>query len=313
MPVAGVDLGGTNIAAAVVDDAHRIMGRARRRTPTEGPESVVRAITRLVGDLDPAPEAVGVGVPGPIREGVVQTAPNLSGWQGRVPVQAQLEAALGLPVVVDNDANVGALGEWLAGAGRGARFLLGVWLGTGIGAGLVLDGRPYTGAFGGAGEIGHVVVQRGGDLCGCGRRGCLEAYAGRAAMERIVVGHIEAGRETVLPELQAQKGKRRMTSGVWAEALERGDAVAVEVFDDAIDALGVALGGAVNLLDLDAIVVGGGVAEKLGPPLAERLERAMQEWLLVPDVDRRVVVAELGDDAGVIGAAALARERVLTA
>lgn len=311
MAVVGVDLGGTNITVALVDASGRVLDRKRPKTPRKGPEAVVRSIAKAIGKLDESPDAVGVGVPGPVRDGVVETAPNLRGWDGPVPVRDLLLELLDVPVVVDNDANVGVLGEWVAGAGRGAKFLLGVWLGTGVGGGLVLDGRPYTGAFGGAGELGHVVVQHGGERCGCGRRGCLEAYAGRAAMEARVEAQVAAGRRTLLHELRARYEKKRVTSGIWAEALAEGDPVATEVFDAAVDALGAAIGGAVNLLDLDAVVVGGGVAEKMGAPLADRLAAAVRPWLLVPDAPRRFAIAALGDDAGVIGAAMHARAHLL--
>src|SRR5690606_30891807 len=202
---------------------------------------------------------------------------------------------------------VGVVGEWVAGAGRGARFLLGVWLGTGVGGGLVLDGKPYRGAYGAAAELGHVIVQAGRALRGCGRRGCVEAYAGRANMEQVVAQRVAKGWQTSVPQIMAKAGKDRMISKVWAKALKADDPVAVAVFDEAVDALGVAIGSAINLLDLDRVVIGGGLAEKLGADLAERLAAAARPWTMVADVDRRFVVAELGDDAGVIGAAHLAR------
>ncbi|MGH3755588.1 MAG: ROK family protein, partial [Pseudonocardiaceae bacterium] len=143
-------------------------------------EAVAHAVAQLGGDV----EAVGVGVPGPVVGGVITTAPNLPGFVEPVPMAVLLSQRLGRPAAVGNDANLGTLGEWVAGAARGAGFALGVWLGTGVGGGLILDGRPYVGAFGGAGEFGHMCVRQGGALCGCGRRGCVEAYAGRARMEQ---------------------------------------------------------------------------------------------------------------------------------
>jgi glucokinase len=242
-----------------------------------------------------------------VNDGVVMSAPNLAGWTEPVPLGARLDAVLGIPVVVDNDATVGAVGEWAAGSGLGATNLLGVWLGTGVGGGLVLDGRPFRGSFGGAGEFGHVVVQREGALCGCGRRGCVEAYAGRAAMERAAGIRMAAGTPSLLTEIMAAKGKKRMTSSVWEEALERGDEIASGLIDEAVAALGVAIGSAVNLLDLDTVVIGGGLAEKLGSTLAERLADAMRPHLIVPEQPRRTAIAQLGDDSGVVGAAWVAR------
>lgn len=305
--VAGVDLGGTNITVVLLDGVD-IIDRARKRTPQEGPEAVREAIVRTVGKLDRAPEAVGVGAPGPVRDGVVMTAPNLDGWVAPVDLAGGLTDALGLPVAVDNDATVGALGEWTAGAGRGARSLLGAWIGTGVGGGLVLDGRPYRGAFGLAGEFGHMIVHRGGALCGCGRRGCVEAYAGRAALEGAAVTAAQAGRPTAMPAIQERLGKRRMTSAVWSTALAEGDALATRLFADAIDALGCAIASAVNLLDLDTVVLGGGLAEKLGGDFVEQVAAATRPRILAGAEDRRFLLAALGDDAGAIGAAAIARE-----
>jgi glucokinase len=303
---AGVDLGGTNVVAAIVDADHAVRARAKRRTPDGGPDAVVDAIVAAVGELGSPVDAVGVGAPGPVSGGVVLTAPNLAGWDEPVPLAAMLTGRLGVEVVVDNDATVGLVGEWVAGAGRGAAHLLGVWLGTGVGGGLVLDGRPYRGAYGGAGELGHLCVAPGGVVCGCGRRGCVEAYAGRAAMERRVDAAVAAGRGTVFQTLRARSGRQRLTAGVWAEALAAGDPLATEVFDEAVAALGAAVAAAVNLLDLDRVVVGGGIAEKLGQPLADRIGEAVRPGLIVPG-ERTFRVAELGDDSGVIGAAALTR------
>jgi glucokinase len=309
MRIAGVDVGGTNIVAALVDIDHTVVDRAKVKTPTGGPAEVIDAVLEAVGRLG-AIDGVGVGAPGPVNDGTVISAPNLDGWTEPVPLGARLADALGVAVLVDNDATVGAVGEWVAGAGRGATNLLGVWLGTGVGGGLVLDGRPFRGSFGGAGEFGHVVVRRGGALCGCGRRGCVEAYAGRACLERAARVRIEAGIPSALLEIMAERGKSRMTSSVWAEAIERDGEVAVGLIEEAVQALGVAIGSAINLLDLDTVVIGGGLAEKLGQRFADRIEEATRPYLLVPAAQRQTVIAELGDDSGVVGAAWVARQTV---
>lgn len=303
----GVDIGGTNIALAVVDAEHRVVRREKVRTPEGGPDAVVRAVLDGLAELGEEVGAVGVGAPGPVDDGVVLVAPNLEGWTEPVALGQQLSAALGVPVAVENDATAGAVGEWIAGAGQGARHLVGVWLGTGVGGGLVLDDRPYRGAWGAAGELGHVIVSKGGALCGCGRHGCLEAYAGRASMETALRAAIDGGEASVVPQLMREKGKTRMTSSVWAAALDAGDALTVRLLDGAVEAIAVGVASAVNLLDLDTIVIGGGLAEKLGADLVERIATAARPLLLVGDRPRRWELAALGDDAGVVGAAAVAR------
>jgi len=246
-----------------------------------------------------------------VHEGRVLTVPNLANWHEQVDLAKDLGDRLGVPVALGNDANVGLLGEWLAGAARGVRDALGLWLGTGVGGALILDGRPYLGARGAAGEIGHVVVQAGGALCTCGRRGCAEGYAGRRSMAGVASAMVEAGWHTSLFDIRDKEGKSRLTSKVWAEALDDEDPLATKLFDTAIEMIGVAVGSAVNLLDIDTIVVGGGLAEKLGQDLADRVADSASAWMLQPSPDLRFVVSELGDDAGVVGAASLGRSATM--
>lgn len=305
--VAGVDLGGTNITVGLVEDDFRVVDDTKVSTP-HGPGPVVDAIVAGVRELGADVVAVGVGAPGPVSDGVVLTAPNLPGWGGPVPLAQELQEALGLPVEVENDATAGTVGEWRAGAGRGSDHLLGVWLGTGVGGGLVLDGRPYRGASGGAGELGHVPIRLDGAQCGCGLRGCVEAYAGRASMERTVRLAAEAGRPTTMLEIAAGAGRQRLTAKVWAKALDDDDPLAVAVFGEAVAAVGAGIASAVNLLDLDRVVLGGGLTERFGKRLTGRILGATRAHLLVADKPLQVVAAELGDHSGMVGAAALARE-----
>ncbi len=309
--VAGIDIGGTNIEGALVDDDHGVGDRIKHRTPTGGPDAVIDRVVELIDALGERPSAVGVGIPGPVSDGVVSQPPNLANWPPQVELAARLRDALDVPVEVGNDANVGALGEWVAGAGRGSRFMLGVWMGTGIGGGLVLDGRPYTGAFGGAGEFGHMIVHHGGAQCGCGRRGCIEAYAGRASMERTAEIAHDGGRASALFDIRGDENKKRLTSKVWAKALDKGDDLATQLYGEAIQAVGVGVASVINLLDLDRVVVGGGLAEKLGQQLADDIADAARPFTMVPHDGRTFVVAELGDEPGIIGAAALGRAGML--
>lgn len=308
--VAGVDIGGTNITAALVDPEHTLSDASKVDTPTEGPDAVMEAVVDLVRGLDERPSAVGVGLPGPVDDGVVSHPPNLSGWEDPVDVGARLGEALDLPVAVGNDVNLAVLGEWTAGAGVGARHLLGVWMGTGVGGGLVLDGRPYNGAMGGAGEFGHMIVRAGGAQCGCGRRGCLEAYAGRANLERAALRAAAGGFETNLMAIRDDKGKDRMTSSVWVKALKEEDVLATRLFGEAVEAVAIGIASAINLLDLDRIVLGGGLAEKMGDDLVDLVETAIEPHVFLSG-DRDLVVAELEDDAGMVGAAALGRAAML--
>lgn len=314
MVTVGVDVGGTNIQVGLVDDDHTVVGRAKRPTPRKGPTSVIKVILDAIaavadGDVVDI-GAVGIGIPGAVHGGEVVQVPNLAGWDGPVDIRTPIREALGVPVVLGNDANVGLLGEWVAGAARGHDDVLGVWLGTGIGGGLILHGRPYDGSFGSAGEIGHVIVRAGGALCSCGRRGCVEAYAGRRMMAGAGRAMVEAGRSTDLFDIQRDEGKSRPTSKVWARALAEEAELATQLFDAAIDAIAVGVGSVVNLLDVSLVVVGGGMAEKLGQHLADWIFEASRPWMLHPNPKLSFVVSALGDDAGVIGAAELARAEV---
>ena len=309
--VAGVDVGGTNIEVGLVGEDHEVHGRAKAPTPTEGPDAVLDTIAELIRSLDVDPIAVGVGIPGVVHEGQVLTVPNLGNWNETFDLVEALQQRIDLPIALGNDANVGLLGEWLAGAARGCRNVLGLWMGTGVGGGLILDGRPYTGARGAAGEIGHVIVMAGGALCTCGRRGCAEAYAGRRSMRGVATSMVDAGWKTSLFDIRDEEDKPTLTSKVWEKALEEEDELATKLFDTAIEMLGVAVGSAINLLDLDVVVVGGGLAEKLGSDLSDRIAEAAAPWLLQPSPELRFVVSELEDDAGVVGAASLGRAELL--
>lgn len=308
----GIDLGGTKIYA-VVFDGTEVLAEAKAKTPTQGgPLAVVDAMAGVVRDLGPVTDlkGVGVGAPGvidPTDEGTVRQAPNLPGWMEPFDVAGALSATLdGVPVAVDNDVNVGTLAEHRLGAGQGAENLLGVFVGTGIGAGVVLDGVLRRGPTGAAGEIGHMIVRRGGRLCGCGGRGHLEAYAGRAAMERRARDLERKGRDTVLVDLAPG---RRMTSGVFVKALSAGDAVATELIDDAVGALGVAIASATSLLDIPLVVVGGGLADRMGPKFVERVEQACRADVFPRNPDLKIIPAALGDRGGSMGAALMAAER----
>jgi glucokinase len=313
----GLDLGGTKIQAVVTGRAATVVGHARRDTPRRGgAEAVVHdlAITIREAAADAGLRlselgGVGVGVPGEIdtEEGTVTQVANIEEWEKEYPLAVELSNALGgLPVSLGNDVTVAVEAERRYGAGRGLRSFLGVFWGTGVGGGLVVDGRLLRGR-GSAGEIGHVCVKPGGRRCACGLRGCLEAYAGRAALEQRARREARR-RKTVLFDLMRQRGRERLTSGIWLRALDAGDAVARDLLDDAVAALGVGIGAAVTLLDVEAVVVGGGLGERLGPTWLKRIEKAARPHTFF---DTRPVyrLAELGDMGGAIGASLLVPAR----
>ena len=304
----GVDLGGTKIYAVALE-GDEVRSEAKAKTPRQGgPFGVVDAIAALIASLDAGSiEGVGVGAPGVVdaRSGVVHRAPNLPGWMEPFGLGPALSESVGAPVVIDNDVNVGIYAEHRLGAARGAKDVLGVFVGTGVGGGLILDGALRRGASGVAGELGHVVVRRGGRLCGCGGQGHLEAYAGRASMERRARDLEAKGRDTKLVDLA---GSKRMTSSVFAKAIAAGDALAVDLLDDAVTALGAGIASALALLDLELVVVGGGLADRLGPAFVGRVEQAVRGELFATNAVVRVVSAELGDRGGAIGAALIAAD-----
>jgi glucokinase len=312
--VGGLDLGGTKIQAVVLDGRRSVIGQARSMTPTTGgAQDVIIALVSTLGSAcaDAGVEmgdlaGVGVGSPGAIdsRRGVVTGARNLPGEGAPIPVAAGLKTLTGTRAYVENDVTVGVNAEYVLGAGKRTRSLLGVWWGTGVGGGLVLDGQPWEGR-GAAGELGHVVVKLGGAPCTCGRRGCLEAYAGRGAMEIRARRLHKRGRKTDLFKIMEKRGRARLTSGVWARALEQEDDLAVELIERALAALGAGIASAVNILDVEAVVVGGGLGTRLGEPYVERIREAMAPHLFVDERPPRVELAALGDLGGAIGAALL--------
>jgi glucokinase len=312
----GIDLGGTKIEAIVVDHDYEVVGQARQPTPTEGgPADVAaqmaaaaRGAAQEAGVETSALLGIGVGSPGDVDEttGVVANARNLPDWIGPFELAQQLSEQLGTKVFVGNDVQVATQAEFELGAGKPYDSVLGVFWGTGVGGGLILEGKPWLGR-GGAGEIGHMVVRRNGAHCPCGRRGCMEAYSGRAAMEIRARREVDKGAKTDLFKLMKQRGRTRLTSSVWEAAYLKEDPLAVELIDRAVRALGAGIASAVNLLDIEAVVIGGGLGVRFGQPMAERIATEMHPHLFNDDRPPAVRVAGLGDVAGAIGAAMLVR------
>lgn len=308
-PIVGVDLGGTKILARMVDpetgEAH---GRVKRSTPTDGVESVLDAVAEVVRELDDWDEspAIGVGIPGPARrDGIVAYCPNIVGWDEPVNVAKELKKRLDKKVYVSNDVNCGAVAEHRLGAGRGREALLVVFVGTGVGGGLILDDQLIVGERGQTGEIGHLTVTPGGRPCGCGGQGHLETYAGRLGMDREARRLAESGTPSLLVQ---QVGTGRIKSRHLAEALEQEDKVTVGLIQEAADALALVIGNVATMNDVPLCVLGGGIVDRLGERFLNQIRTSPSFGGLGPDFVELALAQRL-DDAGVVGAALLAADR----
>ncbi len=312
----GIDLGGTKILAGVVDDQGRILGSAKRKTRAErGVDEVIARIVKTAQDavtdagLDmSAVKAIGIGAPGvaDYRTGVIEFAPNLNNWVN-VALGPRLEQALGVPVIVENDVNAGTYGEATVGAAAGYRSVVGIFPGTGIGGGIILDGRLLRGAHNAAGEIGHMVVLIDGPRCGCGRRGCIEALASRTAIERDILGELRGGRKSLISEL-IDPDNPQITSGTLATALAERDPLVTDVIERAAYHLGVFTGSLINGLDPECVVYGGGLIEACGSVMLPIIRETTYRYLIRPIEPERLPILEaaLGDNAVLLGAAMLA-------
>jgi glucokinase len=304
--VLGVDVGGTKLAAGVVLEDGTILACKRAETSAavdaEGLfEALLGLCRRVLNGADWRPQAIGVGCGGPMRYPEGEVSPlNIPAWRG-FPLRARLGDALGLGCVVDNDAKAMALGEHRFGAGRGTRNMIGMVVSTGVGGGLILDGKLVHGHSGNAGHIGHVVVWPGGPVCGCGVRGCVEAVASGTGIRRRLAEALAGGAVTSIPPTA--------DAAVVAAHARAGDGLAQQFFLEAGQAVGRGIALAAALADVELVAVGGGIAmgawDLLGPPLEAELRRCAR---LDFTRDVRVVRAALGDAAGIVGAAALGFE-----
>jgi glucokinase len=314
--IIGIDLGGTKTAAAVADVTGRLLASDHWPSQAErGPSGMmelafahVRALLAQVGARPGDVAAVGCGCGGPLDRsaGLIMSPPNLPDWD-RIPLRAWLEAEFGAPAAIDNDVNAAALGEYHWGAGRGLRDLLYVNLGTGVGGGVIVDGKLLHGVRDSAGEIGHTTVWPDGPRCGCGNRGCLEALASGPSIARRARQALAAGRESRVLALAGGRPEA-VTARLLAEAASQGDPLARELWDQIGQDLGIALGNAIGILSPQLIVLGGGVA-RAGELLFEPARRTIRQRVFVVPVDQiPIVPTALGDDTGLYGAVALALE-----
>ena len=310
----GIDLGGTTINVGMVTPEGKIIkkGKIPSRVRT-GPDNVVEQIEsilkRWMADdfVDYEIGGVGIGVAGlvDVNRGVLKEATNFPGWID-VPLIAKLESKLHLPVTLDNDANVAALGENSFGAGRGFAHMMMVTLGTGVGAGLILDGLIYRGAWGAAGEFGHITIHKDGRRCACGRSGCVEAYVGTKGIIAEALDNIANNSDSTLARFE----KDKLTPKEIYSHAQRGDEAAIKVFKNIGEYLGYGLGSVVNLLNLQRFVIGGGVA-LAGDFLINSAQQKLNEVALNnSDEPVRIVKASLGEHSGIVGAASLAMAAV---
>ncbi len=308
----GIDFGGTNVKVGLVSSTGRVVrsrvlssqdvGRPSRFV--EGVGRSVESLTQTVGLAPSQLRGVGIGAPGPVdaARGLIHFLVNVPGWR-EVPLAQQLQRRLRCQCLIDNDVNLVTLGEWRFGAGRGAKQLVCLTLGTGVGGGLVIDGKLYRGAAGAAGEIGHMVIDPHGRRCACGSRGCLEAQVGTAAV-------LEQGRRAIrrgagpLRRL-AHEAQGRLTPALVSQAARSGDAAARKIWTDLGRSLGVGLANVVNLLNPDRIVIGGGLSNAWGLFYPTLVETVLAQAMDVSARSVRIVRAQLGDHAGVVGAAVL--------
>ena len=313
-PVGAIDLGGTSVRAAVVDVNGGIAGFVAGATEaSQGPEAVIDRIVALLHDslarasVDVSElVAVGIGAPGPLdwEAGVIHEAPNLPGWQ-EVPLASRIGDAVGLPAFLENDANAAALAERQYGVGRGALNMLYITVSTGVGGGLILDGELWHGAYGSAGEFGHMTVDFEGPLCDCGNRGCIEAIAAGPDIAAWVADQIAAGRSSSL------SGQTDLSGRDVVEAAQQGDALAVSALERAGRAVGFGIVNVAHLVNLDTVVIGGGIANA-GDLLFDPLRVTVREHLLESTAPNlRLEPWSLGEDVGLLGAAAAARSRLV--
>jgi glucokinase len=319
----GVDLGGTSMRAGVIDKDGTLLGMEKRKThPELGAAGVLERLVKTITNAAKAADVklkniggIGIGVPGPIdaKKGIVRVAVNLGKDWTNYPLGPKLEAELGVPIYLDNDVRVGAIGEFKYGAGRNVKDMIAVFVGTGIGGGIVLDGKLRGGFRGGAGEVGHTIVAADNGIIGkTGHAGTVEPLAARTGMERMIRELVESGRQSVVPDLIEGLGEGRLTSSVIYEALKQKDEVMQETLAHSQYILGLLAANLVNILDPEMIVFGGGVTERLGDKFVAPIRQtAYANFINKTNAKAvKIVPAALKDASGVVGAAVLARENL---
>ena len=317
----GIDVGGTKILAVVADADGNVYSMAKKKT--RGELGFKAVCERAAASLAEAAEleglavrqlaAIGIGVPMPVLEdGSTTSASNLPGWKG-APLVKTMESLTGRPCVAMNDCDAGTYGEFVYGAGKGAGTLMGFFVGTGLGGGIVLRGELVVGENRMAGELGHVIVQEGGRICNCGHRGCLEAYVAKTGMARRMAWEILfEGKQSILTQLAPDLAFGTIKATLLQEAYRKGDAVAVAALDESAHYLGVGIANYINIFGPDVIVIGGGVFESLGKELLPKVKESARQRVFPEQSfrDTRICFTKLGDNSVPLGAVAYARRRL---
>ena len=312
----GIDLGGTKVLTALINKkTGEVVSSVKKKTRKDkGPSKIVEKIIESVSELIAENKisksdisSIGIGVAGQVdrKNGILLSAPNLDCFN--VNIKEIIEKEFSIPTYVGNDVEIATLGEIKFGAGVGYKNLVCVFVGTGVGSGIVRDGELYTGATGTAGEIGHIVVDYGGRQCGCGAMGCLEAYASRSAIEKRITGALKKGRNSII--LDYMEDGKAMSSGMIKKALEQGDELVTQALDEASEYLSAGLASVINFINPELIILGGGLIDAIDYFYNKTILKAHVKALPTPASKIEFKKAQLGDYSGVIGAAFLSDSR----
>ena len=316
--VIALDVGGTKVLGALFDENFNIIARKKKSTKAyEGIDKILDQISKVISKLVETAEeaefeviAIGAGVPGVIKEGVVLFTPNLP-WN-HYPLAKEIESVFDIPVVIGNDANVSLLGEWGHGVAKNTKNTVGFFIGTGVGGGLIINSKIYTGHIGLAGEIGHITLNPDGVICGCGSRGCLESYSSKTGILKYIQSQIRHGRDCVIKdEITDNPSDYILRSSVIKEALENGDECMIEALDIAAKYLGIAVASTLNIINPEMVVFGGGLVEALGEVFINNIKGYINRYC-VPHAtdDCSFTISTLGDDACLYGALTLVEARM---